>query len=86
MEEVREYSYELNPSTVERAGLRSALDRLVSRIRERFAGNLRLNVDPSLKLDPKIASAMYQIAQEAAGERRATFRLLRDRNRGKVLT
>ena len=28
MEEVREYSYELNPATVERAGLRSALDRL----------------------------------------------------------
>jgi PAS domain S-box-containing protein len=65
MEEVREYSYSLNPSTVERAGLRSALDRLVGRIRQRFSGNVRLNVDPSLKLDPKIASAMYQIAQEA---------------------
>ena len=29
MEDVRDYSYELNPSTVERAGLRPALDRLV---------------------------------------------------------
>ena len=65
MEEVREYSYELNPSTVERAGLRSALDRLTGRIRSRFTGSLRVNADPSLKLDPKIASAMYQIAQEA---------------------
>jgi signal transduction histidine kinase len=65
MENVREYSYELNPSAVERAGLRSALDRLVVRIRQRFAGAVRVNVDPSLKLDPKIASAMYQIAQEA---------------------
>ena len=65
MEEVREYSYELNPSTVERAGLRAALDRLFARVRERFTGTLRLNVDPSLKLDPKVASAMYQIAQEA---------------------
>jgi signal transduction histidine kinase len=65
MEEVRDYSYELNPSTVERAGLRSALDRLAGRMHERFTGLLRLNVDPSLKLDPKIASAMYQIAQEA---------------------
>ncbi|MBZ5618607.1 MAG: PAS domain-containing protein [Acidobacteriia bacterium] len=65
MEEVREYSYELNPSTVERAGLRSALDRLAARIRERFTGSLRLNVDPSLKLDKKIAAALYQIAQEA---------------------
>jgi two-component system NarL family sensor kinase len=65
MEEVREYSYELNPSTVERAGLRSALDRLATRIRERFTGSIRLNVDPSLKIDPKLASALYQIAQEA---------------------
>jgi signal transduction histidine kinase len=65
MEAVREYSYELNPSTVERAGLRSALDRLAVRIRERFSGTLRLNVDPSLKLDPKVAAAMYHVAQEA---------------------
>jgi PAS domain S-box-containing protein len=65
MESVREYSYELNPSTVERAGLRPALDRLVSRIRTRFSGTLRANVDPSLKVDPKLASALYQIIQEA---------------------
>ena len=65
MQRVREYSYELNPATVERAGLRPALDRLTSRIRGRFTGSLRVNVDPSLKIDPKIASAMYQIAQEA---------------------
>jgi two-component system NarL family sensor kinase len=65
MEEVREYSYVLNPSAVERTGLRAALDRLAGRIRARFTGSLRLNVDPSLKLDKKIASAMYQISQEA---------------------
>ena len=65
MESVREYSYELNPSTVERAGLRPALDRLAGRIRARFPGTLRLNVDPSLKLDPKLASALFQILQEA---------------------
>ena len=65
MEEVREYSYELNPSTVERAGLRPALDRLTSRIRQRFPGTVRVNADPSLKLDPKIASALFHIAQEA---------------------
>jgi len=65
MEEVREYSYELNPSTVERAGLRPALDRLAARVRERFTGSIRLNVDPSLKIDPKLALALYQIAQEA---------------------
>jgi len=65
MEQVREYSYELNPSAVERAGLRSALDRLAQRLRARFPGTLRVNVDPSLKLDPQISRAMFQIAQEA---------------------
>jgi signal transduction histidine kinase len=65
MKEVREYSYELNPSTVERAGLRPALDRLTGRIRARFAGALRVSADPSLRIDPKIASALYHIAQEA---------------------
>ena len=62
MEDVRAYSYQLNPSTVERAGLRSAFDRLLGGVRERFAGNVRLNVDPSLKLDPAIAPAIFQIA------------------------
>ena len=65
MEQVRDYSYHLNPSAVERAGLRAALDRLTTHIRERFAGGLRLNVDPNLKLDPKVALAFYHIAQEA---------------------
>ena len=66
MEAVREYSYELNPSTVERAGLRSGAGPALRRDRAtRFTGTLRLNVDPSLKLDPKVAIAMYQIAQEA---------------------
>jgi PAS domain S-box-containing protein len=65
MEQVRDYSYELNPSAVERAGLRSAVDRLVARLRPRFSGVLRVNVDPSLKLDPKLATALYRILQEA---------------------
>jgi signal transduction histidine kinase len=65
MERVREYSYELNPSTVERAGLRPALDRLAGRIKDRFPGTVRINVDPSLKLDPKLATALFQILQEA---------------------
>jgi signal transduction histidine kinase len=65
MEEVRGYSYELNPSAVERAGLRAALDRMAQRVRARFQGTLRVNVDPSLKLDPQMSRAMFQIAQEA---------------------
>ena len=39
--------------------------RLVIHIRLRFTGGLQVNVDPSLKIDPKIASAFYHIAQEA---------------------
>jgi signal transduction histidine kinase len=65
MEEVREYSNVLNPTAVERAGLRSALDRLALRVQSRFSGQVRVNVDPSLKIDPRAAFAMFQIAQEA---------------------
>jgi signal transduction histidine kinase len=65
MEQVREYSYELNPSIVERAGLRPAMDRLISRVRSRFTGTVRLMADPSLKIDPKTATGFYHIAQEA---------------------
>jgi signal transduction histidine kinase len=65
MEEVREYSYELNPSTVDRAGLRAALDRLVTRTRGHFGGTLRIHADPSVKIDPQIASALYHVAHEA---------------------
>lgn len=67
MEEVREYSYELNPATAERTGLRPALDRLVNRVRQRFRGVVRVNADPSLQLDAKSASALFHIAQEAVG-------------------
>ena len=65
MEQVREYSYELNPSIVERAGLRPALDRLVSRVRSRYTGTVRLLADPSLKIYPKTATGFYHIAKEA---------------------
>lgn len=65
MEETRDYTYALNPSDVERAGLRSALDRMVGRLRERFVGNVRLNVDPSLKIEKKFATALFHITKEA---------------------
>jgi signal transduction histidine kinase len=65
MEQVREYSYALNPSIVERTGLRSAIDRLAARVQGRFTGAIRLNVDPSMKIDKGMATAMYHIAEEA---------------------
>jgi signal transduction histidine kinase len=65
MQELRDYSYELNPALVERAGIHSALDRLVGRYRQRFPGTVRLILDPSTKIAEPIASALYKIAQEA---------------------
>ena len=65
MQEVRDFSYELNPETVERAGLRAALDRMAGRIRSRFPGAVRIIVDPSARMQPKVAVALFHIAQEA---------------------
>jgi two-component system NarL family sensor kinase len=65
MEQVRNFSYELNPSAVERVGLRSALDRLGAHIREHFHGSLRIDMDSSIALPPNAASALYRIAEEA---------------------
>ena len=65
MEQVRNFSNELNPSAVERVGLRSALDRLGARIRGRFHGNVRVDLDSSFAFRPSAASALYRIAEEA---------------------
>lgn len=65
MEEVRNFSYELNPSAVERVGLRSALDRLGARILEHYHGNLRIDMDSSIAFQPNAAVALYRIAEEA---------------------
>jgi signal transduction histidine kinase len=65
MEQVRDFSYELNPSAVERVGLRSALDRLGARIRPHFHGSLRIDADSCIAFQPKAAAALYRIAEEA---------------------
>jgi signal transduction histidine kinase len=65
MEQVRNFSYELNPSAVERVGLRSALDRLAVRKREHFQGAVRIDVDASVSFQTKVAVALYGIAEEA---------------------
>jgi PAS domain S-box-containing protein len=65
MAAVRDFSYELNPDIVERAGLHAAMDRLVGRTRKRFSGNLRLLADSSLHVPPPVGSAIYKIASEA---------------------
>ncbi|MGB7761037.1 MAG: ATP-binding protein [Bryobacteraceae bacterium] len=65
MEEVRNFSYELNPSAVERVGLRSALVRLGARVRENFHGTVRIDMDSSIAFQPHAAAALYRIAEEA---------------------
>ncbi len=62
---VRDFSYELNPDIVERAGLHAAMDRLVGRARKRFTGNVRLMDDSTLRFPPAVGSGLYKIAAEA---------------------
>ncbi len=63
--QVRELSYELNPSIVERTGLQSALDRLVGRQRKNFGGSIRLLFDCSVRLPLQVSTAMYKITEQA---------------------
>lgn len=63
--QVRDLSYELNPSIVERTGLNLALDRLTGRHRRTFRGTLRLFFDPSIRVVLPVATAMYKIAEQA---------------------
>lgn len=63
--QVRELSYQLNPSIVERTGLQFALDRLVGRYRKDFHGSIRLLFDPAVRVPVVAASALYKIAEQA---------------------
>ena len=65
VERIRDLSYQLNPGMVERAGLRTALDVIVSRLRKSFPGRLRLVYDSSLRVPAPVGLAMEKIAQEA---------------------
>ncbi|MCL4854235.1 MAG: hypothetical protein KJZ78_22980 [Bryobacteraceae bacterium] len=65
MKQVRDLSYLLNPAIVERAGLHSALDRLVGRSRTSFPGPIRLLLDSSVRIPPDVGTAFYRIAEQA---------------------
>ncbi len=65
MSRVRDLSYELNPSIVERTGLQFALDRLVGRYQSEFSGNIRLLFDSSIRVPVSVATALYKIAEQA---------------------
>jgi signal transduction histidine kinase len=63
--QVRDLSYELNPSIVARTGLPFALDRLVGRFRKTFSGSLRLLFDSSVRVPLEPATALFKIAEQA---------------------
>jgi signal transduction histidine kinase len=63
IEQLRDISNELDPSIVERTGLHFALDRLAGKVRDRFTGNLRLQLDPAARVPTLIAKPFYQIAE-----------------------
>lgn len=65
VEQVRSLSYDLNPAVVEKAGLHSALDRLVGRYRSVFDGVVRLSFDLSLRPPVPVANALYKLAELA---------------------
>jgi signal transduction histidine kinase len=62
---IRDLSYELNPSIVQRIGLQFALDRLVTRFRTRFSGSIRAHLDPAVRVPHDRAEAMYRGAEAA---------------------
>ncbi len=62
-ERVRELSYDLNPNRAERAGLTTALHRLVGECREASQRKIRLLCDASVRVSGPAATAMYQIAE-----------------------
>lgn len=62
---IRDLSYELNPSVVQRIGLQFALERLAARFQTSFSGAIRLHLDPSVRVPPQRAEAMYRGAEAA---------------------
>lgn len=63
MSKVRSLSSELHPSTVDRAGLRFALERLSGR--PIGAASVRLQFDPAVRLPREIAKGFYRVAEYA---------------------
>jgi len=63
--QLRDLSFELNPSVVERAGLHAALDGLAGRVRASFPGTFRIYFDPAVRIPNGIAATFYKIAERA---------------------
>src|SRR5271154_309318 len=57
IDELRDLSYELNPSIVERTGLQTALDRLAGRIRKGHKTAFRLHYESGLRVPVPVSTA-----------------------------
>lgn len=68
IDQLRDLSYELNPSIVERTGLQTALDRLAGRVRKSGKSGFRLHYEAGLRVPAPIAAAFYKIAERAADQ------------------
>ncbi|HLJ46025.1 MAG TPA: histidine kinase [Bryobacteraceae bacterium] len=62
---IRDLSYALNPSVVQRAGLQFALERLVGHFRDTFQGTLRGQLDPSVRIPLPQAEPLYRVTESA---------------------
>jgi two-component system, NarL family, sensor kinase len=65
MAQVRQLSAELNPSVVERCGLRFALDRLVERYQPVFSGPVQILFPPDAYVPREISGMFYRVAEYA---------------------
>ena len=63
IERLRDLSYDLNPDTVDRAGLEAALERLAGRVRETFSGAIRVTFDPRVRVPKEVARRVFQIVE-----------------------
>lgn len=65
IERLRKLSHDINPDIVGRVGLNYSLEQLVARAREGSQTQIRLRLDPMLRLPKPIARAFYKVAEAA---------------------
>jgi signal transduction histidine kinase len=65
IERLRKLSHDINPDIVGRVGLNYSLEQLVAKAREGSQTQVRLRLDPTLRLPRPIARSFYKVAEAA---------------------
>jgi len=65
IDHIRDLSYELNPSIVQRTNLQFALERLATRVQSAFPLTVRRQFDPAVRVPTPQGEAMYRAAESA---------------------